>query len=208
MSFRKKMINNNRSIDLVGNDIRNKIRELGRIWKSSDSNPTINEDIKLQWEKLIYEWENDKNLPLVVRKGSGIRGSEIVHNTGRKIIITDNSFSQWIYSNVLDEITYSLNDIKNMLQNDEIPMSFAIKKEERSKVKYKKTLGKYSINDRGWKLCHIEYVGLKTKTPISSININELENHFIKLANPKNMFILPLEIGNLGEIQEFIDEQK
>ena len=27
-------------------------------------------------------------------------------------------------------------------------------------------------------------------------------------ANPMNMFILPKEIGGLGEIQEFIDEQK
>ncbi len=30
----------------------------------------------------------------------------------------------------------------------------------------------------------------------------------MRYANPMNMFILPKEIGGLGEIQEFIDEQR
>ena len=29
-----------------------------------------------------------------------------------------------------------------------------------------------------------------------------------KYANPNNMFVLPKEIGELGEIQIFIDEQR
>ena len=194
--------------DFIGNEIRDKIRELGKLWKNSDSNPLIDNDIKNKWEQLIYEWKDNKEMPLIVRKQSAIRGSEIIHSTGRKIIITDNSFSQWIYSNVMDNKTYSLDEIKTMLFKDEIPMCFAIKKEDVNKVKYRKTLGQYSVNRRGWKLCHIDGVGLNSKMKIAEIEIAELENHFIKLANPKNMFLLPLEIGSLGEIQEFINEQK
>ena len=108
----------------------------------------------------------------------------------------------------MDNKTYSLDEIKTMLFKDEIPMCFAIKKEDVNKVKYRKTLGQYSVNRRGWKLCHIDGVGLNSKMKIAEIEIAELENHFIKLANPKNMFLLPLEIGSLGEIQEFINEQK
>ena len=194
--------------NLVSNKIRDKLHELGRLWKQSDSNPKINEKIKEKWEQLIIDWKENKKLPLIVRKGSGIRGSELVHITGRRIIITDNSFSQWVYSNVLDGIVYSLDDIDKMLKNDEIPMCFARKKEDANKIKFKKVLGNYSVNKRGWKLCHIDSVGLNSKAPIQKIDINELEKHFIKLGNPKNMFLLPLEIGSLGEIQEFIEEQK
>ena len=161
-----------------------------------------------EWESDVINWKENKNLPLIVRKGSGIRGSELVHITGRRIIITDNSFSQWVYSNVLDGIVYSLDDIDKMLKNDEIPMCFARKKEDANKIKFKKVLGNYSVNKRGWKLCHIDSVGLNSKAPIQKIDINELEKHFIKLGNPQNMFLLPLEIGSLGEIQEFIEEQK
>ena len=204
----KKQVIETNAIDLVGSEIRDKIKELGKIWRNSKSNPKIDEEIKSKWEKLILEWKENKNLPLVVRKQSGVRGSEIQHLTGRKIIITDNSFSQWIYCNILDKNYFTITEIQKMLENDEIPMCFAVKKEDVNKVKYKKTLGKYSVNNRGWKLCHIDGVGLNSKIDISKIEIIELEEHFIKLANPKNMFLLPLEIGALGEIQEFIDEQK
>ena len=40
------------------------------------------------------------------------------------------------------------------------------------------------------------------------MEIEIIEEHFMKLANPRNMFLVPLEIGGLGEIQEFINEQK
>ena len=67
---------------------------------------------------------------------------------------------------------------------------------------------KFSLNKEGWKLCHIEPIGLNDKTPVEEIDIKRLEEHFIKLASPGNMFVVPLEIGGIGEIQEFISEQK
>lgn len=198
----------NRAIIHIDKTLQKKIRELGKLWKMSDSNPRINADVLFKWEKLIHDWKNDKSLPLIIRKQNGIRGSEISHRSKRKIVIADNSFPQWVYYNILNGNTYSIKEIKDLLRKDEIPMSFAIKKIEKEKIKYKRTVGNYCINKKGWKLCHIEPVGLKTKIAIEEIDIHELENHFIKLANPRNMFLLPLEIGALGEIPEFINEQK
>ena len=43
---------------------------------------------------------------------------------------------------------------------------------------------------------------------INEIDIHSIEEHFRKYANPYNMFVLPKEIGDLGEIQVFIDEQR
>ena len=59
-----------------------------------------------------------------------------------------------------------------------------------------------------WKLCHIEPVGMNSRKNIADLDINEIIKYFERYANPMNMFILPKEIGGLGEIQEFIDEQK
>jgi hypothetical protein len=189
--------------------IKEKIREIGRLWKNSNSQPKINSEFLSKWEKLIYEWKDDKSLPLIIRNKQGSRGSEIKHKaTGRSIIFSDNSFAKWVYENVMDEKSFTLDDIKQNLKDDKIPIALVIKPSEKKNAKYKKTLGKNSVNKRGWKLCHIAPIGFKNSTLAENRDINELEDHFVKFGNPKNMFLLPLEIGFLGEIQEFIDEQK
>lgn len=196
--------------------MRNKIRELGRLWKSSPDRPHISDAVLNKWEKLIEAWAEDKDMPLIIRKGSQ-RGRKFTREE-REIIVSDNTFALWIYSNVLkmteneDEQMFTLSDMKKMLENREIPMVYALTKEERenSQVEYVKTLGSNGLSnaDSKWKLCHIEPVGLNSRKAIESINIDKLVKYFKRYANPKNMFILPKEIGGLGEVQEFIDEQR
>ena len=53
-----------------------------------------------------------------------------------------------------------------------------------------------------------EPVGMNSRKDIVNLDINEIIKYFKRYSNPMNMFILPKEIGGLGEIQEFIDEQK
>ena len=43
---------------------------------------------------------------------------------------------------------------------------------------------------------------------IEDLEISDIEDHFRKYVNPNNMFVLPKEIGYLGEIDVFIEEQK
>ena len=54
----------------------------------------------------------------------------------------------------------------------------------------------------------IEPVGFNTNTSIEDLEISDIEDHFRKYVNPNNMFVLPKEIGYLGEIDVFIEEQK
>jgi len=194
--------------DKVGPEIRGMISEIGKKWRVSDSNPVHSLDLIVAWDELIRKWKDDKQMPLVVRKQTELRGSEIDHKTNRKIIITDNSFSQWIMFHVLRDKKFTLEEIREMLQKDEIPFSFAIKKGDEGKIKYKRSVGKYSVNKLGWKLCHIFGVGIGTPIPIEKVPIEILEDHFTKLGSPSNMFLVPLEIGGIGEIDEFIQEQR
>lgn len=199
----------NRNMDVIEIDFRNRIRELGRLWKESDYCRKISKDVLDLWEHLISDWIADTSMPLIVRKSNN-RGQVFEHPSGRKIIISDNTFASWVYKNALEGRIYILTEIKEMLKNKDIPMAFALSKEEKEKADYTKTLGKFSLSDGDskWKLCHIEPVGLNSKKRIEDLAIEMIIEHFKKYANPKNMFALPKEIGGLGEIQEFIDEQR
>ena len=85
-------------------------------------------------------------------------------------------------------------------------MVFMATNEIKEKGKYTKPLGRHSLLN--WKLCHIQPVGFNTNTSIEDLDISEIKEHFRKYVNPNNMFVLPKEIGYLGEIDVFIEEQK
>lgn len=187
--------------DLVGEEIRSKLHEIGKLWNDSPNKKKILPEIRDYWDSLIKEWSEDETLPLIVRKNADKKGESIIHPSGREIVFADNSFAIWVFCNLLKHKRFSLDEIKQMLKKDEIPFMFIASK----KTKYKRGLGNNELLN--WKLCHKEPIGFNTRTKIETIDIEMIKNHFLRYASPSNMFALPKEIGDLGEIQEFIDEQ-
>ncbi len=181
------------------------VRELGGLWAAAEVCPKINYQSKLAWQQLLNQWLADTSLPLLIRKSSLVRGSEIIHETGRAIIPTDNSPAQWACNLALRNITPTLSEIKNLFEKDELPVAFTHKREEKNKRKYHCMLGAYTVNKAGWKLCHIRAVGLNGRSLLSSMKIEELEKAFYDLLNPSNYFLLPMQWGGLGEANEFIE---
>ena len=192
---------------LIEKEIRDKIRELGRLWKHSPNNPRISAILLDDWEQVIKEWLADESMPLIVRKKTKKdgRGKSIIHPTGRELIISDNTLPDWIYSNILQNKLYTLAELKQMLSHDDLPVAFTFENWEKAEAKYTKT---FKENLDNWKVCHIEPVGFHSRKNLIEIGIEDIQNHFWKLANPKNIFILPKAIGALGEIEEFIEEQR
>lgn len=133
-------------MDFVEAVIRDKIKELGRLWKSSENHMNVSIDVLNSWDTLISEWAEDESMPLIIRKGNS-RGQEFTHPSGRKVIISDNTFAIWVYRNVLDGKTYSLLELKNKLNNNEIPIVYALTKEDKKKATYTRTLGKDALSD-------------------------------------------------------------
>ena len=192
--------------DLVGEEIRKKIKEIGTLWRNSPNNPQINVEVLDNWNNIIEEWIADKDMPLIIRKETNKRGQSFVHPCGREIIISDNTVAIWVYSNVLKGKLYTLAQIKEQLSRNELPMVFMSTKEIKANAKYNKPLGSYALSD--WKLCHIQPVGFNTNTRIEDLKISDIEDHFRKYITPSNMVVLPKSIGYLGEIDVFIEEQK
>lgn len=185
--------------DIVGDDIRQKIKEIGILWRNSPHNPLIDSEVVKKWENLIEEWVADETMPLIIRKETSKRGQAFNYPCGREIIVSDNTVAIWVFSNVLKGKVFTLSDIKELLQNNELPMVFMATKEIKAKAKYTKPLGSYALSN--WKVCHIKPVGFKTNASIEDLEISDIEDRFRKYVNPNNMFLLPKEIGYLGEIE-------
>ncbi len=181
-----------------------KIKELGREWNKS--RPNFDPKIERDWDEVIDKWATESDMPLIIRKSSGARGSEVVHSSGRRIIISDNSPAQWVCYLALNGEVKSVSEIKQALLDDKVPISFAIKEEDKSKIIYIQTLSEYSINKLGWKLCHKDRVGIGNNEDPKTMNIDTVIDRFKKLMKPSNFFIIPKKLGGLGELDEFIKE--
>lgn len=182
------------------------VQLLGRLWEASSICPQVAHEVVKGWDELLAQWQEDTTLPLLVRKASSaVRGSELTHSTGRPIVPTDNSPAQWSCSLALQGIVPTVEDIRSAFANDNLPVSFAHKKHEKDKRRYHCTLGKHGVNKAGWKLCHVEPVGLSYRSALTTAAISDLKSAFQRLLSPSNYFLLPLAWGGLGEVKEFID---
>jgi len=146
-------------------------------------------------------------LPLVVRRSSCVRGEEVVHASGRRVVSSDNSPAQWVFSRAFAPSLPSFSEVQQILERDGVPFTMVAKACDRARMRYKCTLASAdNVNKRGWKLCHIIPVGLKSATPLQDVPIDGLKNHFLHLLMPSNHFLVPLKWAGLGELDEVIEE--
>jgi hypothetical protein len=140
------------------------------------------------WDRLVDEWIQDRTVPIFVRKSNG-RGSKISHKEGRTIILTDNTPANWSFSMAYKGYSPDLNDIKDLIDKNKIPIVFAYRVEDKGKLVVTEYLRKdIDLNKKGWKVCHIDEVGLNTRKNINDIPLGFLEDRFKRLISPSNMF--------------------
>ena len=93
-----------------------------------------------------------------------------------------------------------------MLASDKIPVAMIQKTVEKPGATFHCTLERrFDANYYGWKLAHIERVGLHTRIPLKNIPIEQLISQFQKLMSPANMFVVPLEWSGIAEIKTIIE---
>ena len=139
--------------------------------------------------------------------GSGQRGSEVVHKSGRRIVRCDNSPAVWACWLAVAGETPTIAKVREWFECDKIPVALAVRREEKNLAKFCCTLRQPNLNTRGWKLCHVEDVGMnKRMPPLNQIPIAEVKRAFCRLLDPGNYFLLPKELGGLGEVEVFVKE--
>ena len=188
----------------VPDEVRNGLEKLATTVNSSPRCLRfVEKSVRSRWQHLLHEWELEEDIPLLVRKASKERGSVVIHESGRKLVRCDNSPAQWGCWLAVAGRTPSIAQVREWFERDEIPVAMAFEREERKKAQYRCPLGKYSVNERGWKLCHVEPVGMRVRVPLQRIPIEQVHAAFRNLLDPANYFLLAKSLGGLGEVQAF-----
>jgi hypothetical protein len=177
---------------------------LAQVWVGHPSRPRPEPKVLDHWDELIEMWADDRSLPLYTRKAANNRGSALPHHSGRVIVPTDNSPAHWSFAAAVLGMTPTLEDVRMLVASDSIPVAMILKSVERRAARFKCTLGKVpSPNASGWKLAHVDGVGLATTVPLTDIGETQLREHFRRLLSPRNMFVVPTKYSGLGELPEF-----
>lgn len=188
--------------DRLPQDIVALIEQFGRAWADSPLRPRPSPAVMAQWSALLEAWVEDHELPLFVRKHAGNRGSVILHASGRALVPCDNSPAQWAFVMATGGECPTLREIKSMFAEDAIPVAMIQKAAERASAKQRCTLSRqFSVNHHGWKLAHIQQIGLNERTVISALPMERLAAHFRALMSPSNMFVVPLAWAGIAEIE-------
>jgi hypothetical protein len=184
----------------------NKLREFAEAWKLSPIRPDCTAEAKKYWDSLISKWAKDPNLPLFVRKQGDHRGQSVIHDSGRELILTDNSPAQWVYSLCYQDKRYKLRDIQSLLLKDEVPVAALLRPTERGNAKYKCTLSSLQgdLVLLGWKLAHVNSSGLRTSKRLEEQPIASLMTHFVRSMSPSNMILLPKNWAGVADTPEMV----
>jgi|GEM_PF-747359 len=185
--------------------LQNKILSLAAGWARSSQRPRVLPAVLDAWDELIEAWLQDFETPVYYRRSRDSRGERISLQGGRPGVAVDNSPAQWAYALALKGICPTLGEISVLQERDQIPVALALEKSEKGVATYKCCLpGRGNLNKRGWKLCHIEGVGLLERKETGELPIEKLEDRFRKLLSPRNMFVVPKDRSGLGELPEMI----
>ena len=96
-----------------------------------------------------------------------------------------------------------------MIEEDRIPVAKILKQSERKIARFTCTMSSLKMenpNSAGWKLAHIESVGLKDRRGLEALDMVVLQNHFTRLMTPSNMFVVPKKYAGLAELPEFCEQ--
>ncbi len=182
-------------------DLSSLVESFGRAWAESPARPRPSPSVIKHWSELLAGWAGAIDLPLFVRKHANNRGSTVIHDSGRVLVPTDNSPAHWAYILASRGECPSLDDIRTMLAKDIIPVVMIQKAVEKPWAKYHCSLGKqFNVNEFGWKLAHIEKVGLHSRTALDIVSLDRLIIQFLRLMTPANMFVVPLAWAGIAEI--------
>ena len=202
------------NIEYLSKDYGLAIRDLGQKWRKDKNNP-VNDPQFLSsveaWNLCIAKWASDPNIPLLIRKRDKKLGSINIHTSGRKLVPVDNSPAQWAFACACNGISPPTSII-NDLTRGTIPIAMVLPKLNPETISEATAFkGKLhscpNTQEYGWCLGHKIDVGLKRK--MFDCTLDELQEHFIRLMSPSNMFVVPKEkkFRGLAELADFIKEQ-
>jgi hypothetical protein len=184
--------------------IRHGVELAAAAWFDDPKRPRLSEEMLARWDALVDQWVLSSDLPLLIRKARNNRGHLIEHFTGRGIVPTDNSPASWSMALAYADVCPTLAEVQGMFVADQIPIAMVIKREEKLNARYRCV--RHTIagpNSMGWKVAHINDVGLGHTADLESVDLSQLIGHFKRFLSPSNMFLVPKDYAGVAETPEF-----
>lgn len=173
---------------------------LGREWAKICPRP--DPEILAAWEKLLTSWCADVRLPYLARK-SKLKGQTFPVQE-REVIATDNSPANWALFWALSGKCPSPEEVRRLSQEDRLPICKAMSRELAQAASYRASLSRREdLNVRGWKVAHIRGVGDES-IDLTQSSLEEVERHFRRFISPSNLFVIPMEWGEIAEVPAFL----
>jgi hypothetical protein len=181
---------------------------LAEAYLKSPIRPRLSSDVLRHWDKLVEDWA-DSDLPLFVRKQSADIGAILPHGqTGRSLAPCDNSPAHWaVMTAHLRGTDITLDVVRAAIDRHEIPVTMAMSKAEILESTMKGVLARcraVNAGHYGWKVDHIDEVGLKQRLRIEEVSIDLLKSHFKLLMKPSNIVLVPSKLKGLGDMSGFL----
>ncbi len=178
-------------------------------YAQSPMRPRLDQAVLRHWDDLINAWSEDASLPMFIRKQRANRGRPVKHlATERLLVPCDNSPAHWAVVTAFDAgIAIDLDGIRQTYQN--VPVAMALSAKEGQTAQFRAVLGRrHCVNTYGWKLDHVEEVGLNARARIEGMDIEALKRHFRLLMKPSNIVLVPAALKGLGDLPTFLDTIK
>lgn len=176
---------------------------LAEAWANSALRPKVPAEISAHWDALIEAWIACRDLPMFVRRWgrAEARGQIVRHVSGRELVPSDNTLANWVFVQAYAGVRLSIDDIRRLVKQRELPVALALKATERSLAEFRGLRGGFeNPNDLGWRVCHKHPIGIRYRGALADLPIGEIEQHFRYFLSPSNMFLVPKAHGGLGEL--------
>lgn len=102
---------------------------------------------------------------------------------------------------VLNKSTFKKKEILEIIESNNFPVSFVRKRKEHSTLVGNMVANKETrLNVEGWKLAHIERIGMKRG---KAVTIEHYKSHHTKFLDLDNMYLIKKEYSGLAEVNSF-----
>jgi len=183
-------------------------RALASAYATSELRPKLLPEVIRHWDTLIEEWSETVDLPLFVRKQSANIGELLPHAaSGRLLAPCDNSPAHWAIITAFSKATaFSIDDVRQEIKNHGVPVCMVMTLTEVAESVMKGVGAKQANASKlGWKVDHIEDVGLNQRGKVEHLSLADLKGHFCRLMKPSNIVLVPSALEGLGDMPAFID---
>jgi hypothetical protein len=176
-------------------------------YANSPMRPRLAVEVTAHWDALIDAWAEREDLPLLIRKQAADIGELLRHReSGRLLAPCDNSPAHWVIVNAFASgAAFRMRDVELALTNHSVPVTMAMNLQEIAAATMKGVLAKQpSAYKKGWKVDHLDDVGLGQKLRVEDIPLADLKGHFCRLMKPSNIVLVPSVLKGLGDMPAFI----